>query len=85
MTRRQRAQVVELLRCAADLIATDERNRGSALSQSLMYLDSEVSWHVAQSVVRDSIYDWPHTCFGGSNYEFALLEAALRVERMEWP
>ena len=78
MTRRQRAQVVELLRCAADLMISDP-NR----------------WHVA---ITEAGFDWPiqliaidaenevdsQACTIERRHH-VLLEAAARVERMEWP
>ncbi len=95
MTKKQRAQVVELLRCAADLAVCGERD--SALGFAAKRLDMQtipflVSKHCdghwsqlirSHGPIRDSIDHKWQIC--GDGYEFCLLEAAQRVEEGSWP
>lgn len=94
MTRKQRAQVVELLRCAADIAVNGDR--GSALGAAAFRLDRVfmpfirnitgdshwVSLLRGRGPVRDSQALGYWIC--GDGYEWLLLEAALRVEQGEW-
>lgn len=93
MNKRERAQVVELLRCAADLAV--QGNKDSALGDAARALDlivmpwlrgpkSDGHW---SSLIR---HDGPLQdgdgstgdlrLISGTGYEFCLLEAAQRVE-----
>lgn len=92
MTKRQRAQVVELLRCAADS-DTDVNGepRGMAIAlwtdghwfgQSYMRLHKVMhdAWYAA---AKDLGIEWPNR--NHEVYRLELLEAAQRVEDEEWP
>lgn len=97
MTKRQRAQVVELLRCAADVAVMGDR--GSALSSAasglgrcsmpfLLPVIGASHWGAllrGKGPVTDAECngDVRHVC--GKGYEFCLLEAAQRVEEGSWP
>jgi hypothetical protein len=96
MTKKQRAQVVELLRCAADLAANGDR--ASALGTAafhlgvitLPFLEShfgrDCHWVMmlrGRGPVWDSADRKWQIC--GPGYEFCLLEAAQRVEEGSWP
>ena len=71
MTKRQRAQVVELLRCAAD--------QNISLGIAACYLGLS-DWHRHQAFLPwDSSYNW------FSDYREQCLEAAARVEEGSWP
>jgi hypothetical protein len=98
MTRRERAQVVELLRCAADNCITNVRE--SALGDAARALDRCVmpflrsrksDGHWSNLILNDGpIHDGDGSTgdvrlISGTGYEFCLLEAALRVEQGEWP
>lgn len=95
MTKRQRAQVVELLRCAADLAVCGDRC--SALDSAARHLELQMlpslcpplrDGHWSELIrspgpIRDSIDHRWEIC--GPGYEFCLLEAAQRVEEGSWP
>ena len=98
MTKSQRAQVVELLRCAADLAVMGDR--GSALGTAAKALDmlempflrnaiSDGHWsnliRGAGPVHDGGIVDGDVRLISGTGYEFCLLEAARRVEEKSWP
>jgi hypothetical protein len=72
MTARQRAQVVELLRCAADL---NVLNPDHGIAQATEALDSDEAWQPAynarQAARNDGPTEYRHTC----------LEAAIRIEQ----
>jgi hypothetical protein len=81
MTKRERARVVELLRCAADA-----RERGSRqlngryrAAEGLSIPDDlrAIAWNAFRQTSRGEVSD--------EGYRTELLEAALRVERGEWP
>lgn len=87
MSKRQRAQVVELLRCAAD---NSMRFQWSGLYSTAIELGLLTPWRrLASGVVawrkatqaRQAVHgegDW-------LGYGHELLEAALRVEQGDWP
>jgi hypothetical protein len=100
MTKRERAQVVELLRCAADNAVMGDR--ASALGDAARALDSCVLPFLGKHGLRDG--HWSELLRGrgpvndaeqyiaddvrlicGTGYEFCLLEAAARVEEGTWP
>lgn len=101
LTKKQRAEVVELLRCAADLCVQGDRS--SALGVAASELDMrelpaclvpplrESHWSEllrGGGPVRDD--DQPQRAgdvrlICGTGYEFCLLEAAQRVEEGSWP
>ncbi len=77
MTKRQRAKVVELLRCAAD-------------RQSIGYAAAALDeWHTPPH--NDAIRAWEDTVSSlympltGTTYSDVCLEAAQRVEEGTWP
>jgi hypothetical protein len=71
MTKRQRAQVVELLRCAADVGSI------SHADEWFGFVDRSV-WNSA----FQALVDVPDEV---QEYELRLLEAAARVEEGSWP
>lgn len=97
MTREEREQVVELLRCAADVdphAENDMDTLGPVLagwylghrSDSTFAPDrvsdlAAVAW---QSVAQDLGIKWPHRVSADA-YRLELLEAAARVEEGSWP
>jgi hypothetical protein len=78
MTRRERAQVVELLRCAAD------GDRPNGIFPAMENIGAKYMPIGADAVDSVSGINW-----GGysddEQYRAELLEAALRVEQGEWP
>ena len=75
MTKRERAQVVELLRCAADLAASEQ------------YIDDAFDLY-SGAAYGLAVSAWVHViCEGerGAGFGCALLEAAARVEEGSWP
>lgn len=76
MTKRQRAQVVELLRCAADLHVGDS---DTGLAHATDALEADHLWKLALEARVAARSDGPteylHTC----------LEAAARVEEGSYP
>lgn len=96
MTKKQRAQVVELLRCAADLAVMGDRE--SPLGTAARELDSAImpflrlrDGHWSELLRGNGpVQDYPQRTpdtrlICGTGYEFCLLEAAQRVEDGEWP
>lgn len=92
MTKKQRAQVVELLRCAADIAVCGERDCALAFAAGRLDMrmmpflvphlkDGHWSNLIDHGPVRNH-FDWL-VC--GDGYEFCLLEAAQRVEEGTWP
>lgn len=83
MTRRQREQVVELLRCAADFDGKFDYVGLVAGGFLLDYVDfinpCKPTYAIADDVVWSILFDEP------VDYQHRLLEAALRVEQGEWP
>jgi hypothetical protein len=88
MTKRERAQVVELLRCAVE----KDKNGAGGIFGSVMALyeptaanSSDLTgkvrrlWMLACRA-RDAVGPW-----WSLHYDFQCLEAALRVEQGEWP
>lgn len=88
MTKRQRAQVVELLRCAADRWQFDGRYINALLCDTSDRIESAsgVAWHAIS--VRNSILPYELRDAKGDLVDFEhvrLLEAAQRVEEGSWP
>jgi hypothetical protein len=93
LTKKQRAEVVELLRCAADLAANG--NRDAALGCAARHLDMTMSYplpvddpHWAKYLRGDGpVQDQPDRGWWicGPNYHLCLPEAAARVEEGSWP
>ena len=78
MTKKQRAQVVELLRCAADLVDRSllpVRYACEYLNRPWRHMDIAL-------LARQSLGEMTPATEG---YRRDLLEAALRVEQGEWP
>ena len=82
MTRHQRAQVVELLRCAADAVARGWTS-GAALSDASDELGSPYFKYAVRC--EQTVTRWPVWPAEGEARIAALLEAAQRVEEGEWP
>lgn len=84
MTKRERAQVVELLRCAADSLQS-ERDPGGFHSAAYSL------GHEPGSRIKRAAWDAKASCPGDGGcldddaYLALLLEAAQRVEDCEWP
>jgi hypothetical protein len=87
MTKRQRAQVVELLRCAADVCAIDS---GHGL-YSVAHLLGFDTWDSAFAKGNNALaYVWDQACQAlnhvhADGYWHECLEAAQRVEEGTWP
>ena len=88
MTKRQRAQVVELLRCAADtrvdgigLNGMFDGERWASDSK----LTTEIAWDAVLSVQEG--FNGVRRVIGviDERYRYELLEAAQRVEEGSWP
>lgn len=83
MTAKQRAQVCELLRCAADDHPMGFGLVGMFGVQQFGKEPQRLAWQCLNS------FEWPAQQWTGTGidegYRHALLEAALRVERGEWP
>ncbi len=80
ISKRERAQIVELLRCAADLLVSG-RSMFPRLDAA-RYLD------IPNTLLTLDIIDTAsEACadVGGPRNQFNLLEAAARVELGEWP
>jgi hypothetical protein len=93
VTKRERARVVELLRCAADHVLRGERPETAIAITSESMFDSTLfgaggaavsqAYKVEKQVCREWLYgDW--VTFDPNRYE-RLLEAAARVEEGDWP
>ena len=83
MTKRQREQVVELLRCAADNAIT--RRVEVALGDAALDLDRLSIGGRHWTEFLGALYDTKAGVVCGSGYEFCLLELAQRVEEGSWP
>jgi hypothetical protein len=87
VTKKQRAEVVELLRCAADYVADDGWDPGGALSVAAAQVGHERDYFkfamdVERRVCCDLSIPWP----GPSDRRIeTLLEAAARVEEGSYP
>ena len=83
MTKKQRAEVVELLRCGADCV--DEGL--TPLTYACRYLDMSDSVLSSAVDARCAVSRALRTprFLEGSEYRYELLEAAQRVEDKEWP
>lgn len=77
MTKRERAQVVELLRCAAD---------GGTLSPwpPIPNTIEWLAWEAKRAINADESLTYNQR-WGGRTYQWRLLEAAQRVEEGTWP
>jgi hypothetical protein len=94
MTKKERAQVVELLRCAADLEINEPNSRGCSLGDAGQHLRwdlvapracvSRLSLITAMGEL-EGVVDGEPRLVSGTGYQWLLLEAALRVEQGEWP
>jgi hypothetical protein len=86
MTKRQRAQVVELLRCAADLW---QRGMGGIGAAEVAFVGEQAArpiWKIACRAwesASNSIH--PETRFAGWSYGDVCLLAAARVEEGSYP
>lgn len=97
MTKKQRAQVVELLRCAADIAVMGDiysalGTAAKALDMlSIPWRDSRGDNHWSSLVssegpVQNGVISLTDKrLVSGPGYEFCLLEAAARVEEGGWP
>jgi hypothetical protein len=83
MTRRERAQVVELLRCAADnLHRQGSIERGVFLAP---IMDTALFIYGTVPPIYYAALDARERCFAINDRAARFLEAALRVEQGEWP
>jgi hypothetical protein len=87
VTRKERAQVVELLRCAHDVA-------GIGRAAEWLGYDLLVDGAWSEPVWQRAVYAWESTSdlifaakgtLSGVTYEDVCLEAAQRVEDKEWP
>ena len=88
MTKRERAQVVELLRCAADQCTADSVTAMSTASEDLGYVSWDPVYSFAWDVRAAQVGTSPAGMFSfvpAEIYRGELLEAAQRVEDGEWP
>lgn len=94
MTKREREQVVELLRCAADLEINEPNSRGCSLGDAGRHLDWElVAPRIGVSRLYlitimgelEGVHDGEPQLVSGTGYQWLLLEAAARVEEGEYP
>jgi hypothetical protein len=81
MTRRERAAVVELLRCAADR-ATATVRPISTTARLLGYPEGSAVFDLAIAARCDVAFAVP---FDDEAYRWQILEAAARVEEGTWP
>lgn len=79
LSKRQRAQVVELLRCAADVVL----DTPLPISQAQYWLDAPDEIKDMAIAARYAITG--DHCYDDERYRAEILEAALRVEQGEWP
>jgi hypothetical protein len=80
VTRKERAQVVELLRCAADLHVIDGQFGGLWSAGVHLEMSHSPLWNIAYAARRDAYNE-----IGGETYLESCLLAAQRVEDKEWP
>lgn len=82
LSRRDRAQVAELLRCAADVCVTGDPNTAApffAAAGSFALHTRQVAWEMRKRFVgTDEVVP-------NDRYQTLLLEAAQRVEEGSWP
>ena len=84
LSKKQRAQVVELLRCAADLHTIGLG--GVGMATSWLYGDAHPEppcWFQCVLAWNDAVNTF--TSWGGTTYADVCLEAAQRVEEGSWP
>lgn len=81
MNKRERAQVVELLRCAADSSISYQGINGIVLAS--MDLDSSVNMTRVVGAAYNALV--PGQALTYEDYRARLLEAAQRVEDGVWP
>lgn len=86
MTKRVRAQVVELLRCAADIpgLATAAVMLGADMIALIDRTGLYGRAYLALADVQRQTYD-SSEIYNDGPFRRDLLEAALRVEEGEWP
>lgn len=92
MTKKQRAQVVELLRCAADACAIDSSQGLYSVARDLGFDTWDSA--AAKNLPAAAAFVWNQACHArnhvhGNGYWYGYwhecLEAAQRVEDGEWP
>jgi hypothetical protein len=81
LSKRQRAQVVELLRCAADVVSETRLPIARASDYLGLYSD-DVIVDLAHAARMDVSDGWPDS---DDVYRQGVLEAAARVEEGTWP
>jgi hypothetical protein len=80
LTQEERDQVVELLRCAADLLET-----GRHCAMPIATAAEDLDWTTDEEDDRTYVFDMAcNAVFGPCSVE-QLLEAAQRVEEHSWP
>lgn len=86
LTKKQREQVVELLRCAADWPRDQEQVNGIALTVGSLDLEGQDdvvnAAFRARGSVKTAMDDFE---LSEADYRDKLLEAAMRVEEGSWP
>ncbi len=82
MTKRERARVVELLRCAADNLSPTSK---SAWTDALDGLDVSLGVEMSATRAFGVVADGRELTRGSDLGRALYLEAALRVELGEWP
>ena len=80
LAKKEREQVVELLRCAADMVQREHLPFGTACND----LDLSPGCVVIETA-RDAAIGALNACEGPDWVTCGYLEAALRVEAGEWP
>jgi hypothetical protein len=83
VTKRQRAQVVELLRCGADIV--NEAVIPLTCAQRYLGLNEEDLFDADRARVQVSREGITVPFMDGEIYRYWLLEAAQRVEEGSWP
>jgi hypothetical protein len=78
MTKKQRSQVVELLRCAADLNVYEDKHYGDFLKSAAVWLCCD--WEIIELARLACAY----TDSDGTS-RYVQLQAAARVEEKSWP
>jgi len=76
----ERAQVVELLRCAADLHITDGQFGGLWSAGTHLDLSHSYLWNLAYQARRDAYNE-----IGGETYLDSCLLSAARIEEGSYP
>ena len=81
MTKKQRAQVVELLRCVWGTPYTvRECAVALGISEDVWRVADDISWDVLMEILKTT-----KRTAGDSTYDTACLEAAARIEQGELP